>query len=486
MTTWHWLVDAWPVVLSALHVAGALAVTVHAVTGRRDVPAVIGWVGTAWLAPVLGPILYVLLGVNRIRRASIRRRGRQLSLPPRAAELMRPVGAMTPDVAAAVRKLDGLDRLAARVTGRPLLAGNQVTPLPDGDVAFAEMLSAIGAAQESVTLLSYIFDSDRAGDAFLAALVDARRRHVEVRVLIDAAGARYSRPSMVRRLRDAQIPVAIFLPTRVPWRFPYANLRNHRKLLVVDGRIGFTGGMNIREGHQPSLQPENPVRCLHFRLEGPIVRDLQQVFADDWRFASGEALKEGPPWCVALAPMGPVAARGVSDGPDAELGTMPIMLFGAVSSAAARVSIISPYFLPDERLRAALVVAGLRGVRVDILLPSRSNIPLMDWAMVPQMPELLEAGCRLWHSPPPFDHTKLFVVDGIWSLIGSTNWDPRSLRLNFEYNVECYCPQLGAQLESLMDARLAAARPVTLHDLRRLSLPVKVRNGIVRLLSPYL
>lgn len=482
----RWLLEGWPAVVSAAHVAGATAVTVHAVTGRRDVPAVVGWVGLAWLAPGVGSVLYLLLGINRIRRASLRRRGRSLAPAPRTEELMRPVGSITPQVAEAVRSLEGLDRLVSRVTGRPLLAGNAVTPLPDGDVAYAEMLSAIDRATASVTLLTYIFDSDRAGDAFRSALATAQRRGVQVRVLIDAVGARYSRPSMVARLQQDGIPVATFLPARVPWRFPYANLRNHRKLLVVDGRVGFTGGMNIREGHQPSLQPANPVRCLHFRLEGPIVRDLQQVFADDWHFARGEFLPESCPWYAVLDAVGPVAARGVSDGPDAELGSMPTVLFGAITSATTRIAIMSPYFLPDERLRAALTVASLRGVRVDLLLPGRSNVPLMDWAMVPQMTELLESGCRIWRSPPPFDHTKLFVVDGCWSLIGSTNWDPRSLRLNFEYNVECYCPRLGRDLEQLVDARLAVAVPERLDALRRRPLPIKVRDGLARLFTPYL
>lgn len=478
--------EQWPTVVSAAHVTGALAVTVHAVLGRRDVPAIVGWVGLAWLAPVVGSLLYLLLGINRIQRRSIRKRGRTVLMLGRYTGEEFASSAPPASLVAAHPGLVGLAALAARVTGRPLTHGNAVVPLPDGDLAYGEMLRAIDRATRSVTLLTYIFDDDRAGQRFVAALRKAHARGVAVRVLVDAVGARYSRPTILARLHAVGVPAAVFLPTRVPWRFPYANLRNHRKLLVVDGQVGFTGGMNIREGHQPSLAPASPVRCLHFRVEGPVVRDMQHVFADDWYFATGELLPDHDTWYAAGESCGPVAARGVSDGPDSELGSMPAVLFGALAAATHRVSLITPYFLPDTRLRAALTVAALRGVRVDLVLPQRSNIPLMDWAMEPQLAELIEAGVRVWRSPPPFDHTKLFVIDGAWSLIGSTNWDARSLRLNFEYNIECYDTALAAQLDRLMDEHLAVATPVELAALRAAPLPVRLRNGVVRLLSPYL
>jgi cardiolipin synthase len=480
------LAAQWPTVVSAAHVTGALVVTVHAVLGRRDVPAIVGWVGLAWLAPVVGSLLYLLLGINRIQRRSIRKRGRTVVNLGRYTGEELANSALPAPLEARHPGLAGLAALAARVTGRPLTPGNAVLPLPDGDLAYDTMLGAIDGATRSVTLLTYIFDDDRAGARFVTALRQAQARGVAVRVLVDAVGARYSRPTIIARLQEAGVPAATFLPTRVPWRFPYANLRNHRKILVVDGRVGFTGGMNIREGHQPSLAPASPVRCLHFRLDGPVVRDMQQVFADDWYFATGELLPDDDTWYAPGESCGPVAARGVSDGPDNELGVMPTVLFGALAAATHRVSLITPYFLPDMRLRAALMVAALRGVRVDIVLPSRSNIPLMDWAMEPQLAELVEAGVRVWRSPPPFDHTKLFVIDGAWSLIGSTNWDARSLRLNFEYNIECYDTRLAGQLDQLMNEHLAVAAPVELAALRAAPLLPRLRNGVVRLLSPYL
>jgi cardiolipin synthase len=290
---------------------------------------------------------------------------------------------------------------------------------------------------------------------------------------------------MVRELARAGVPVAAFLPTRVPRLYQYANLRNHRKIMVVDGRVGYTGGMNIRAGHWRSRDPQTPVRCVHFRVDGPVVADMQEAFVTDWAFTTGEQL-EGRRWFAPVAERGPVAARGVPDGPDADIDNLPQLLLGALAVATRRVRVVSPYFLPDDGLLRALQVAAQRGVQVDILMPERSNVPLMDWATTPQLHWLLEAGCNVYRTPAPFDHSKLFVVDGIWSMIGSTNWDTRSLRLNFEYNLECYDRTLAAQLDAIVDDKIAGARLMTRAELDGRSFGVRMRDGLTRLLSPYL
>ena len=187
-----------------------------------------------------------------------------------------------------------------------------------------------------------------------------------------------------------------------------------------------------------------------------------------------------------LAPCGPVAARGVADGPDADIDNLPQVLLGALAVARSRVRIVTPYFLPDETLLAMLKVTACRGVTVDIVLPERSNLRVMDWATRPQLPELLSSGCRIFLSPPPFDHTKLLLVDDRWSLIGSTNWDARSLRLNFEYNLACIDSTLVRQLDALVAARIVSARRLGADELLALPLHARLRNGVARLMSPYL
>lgn len=482
---WHFLADLWLLLVPLGHIAGAIGVTVDAVLRKRQVSAVIGWVGLAWLAPIVGSLLYVAFGINRIQRAAVAMQREPMLGDTGEFRATQAGGEFLAELGTRHPSLPGLARLGFQTTGNPLLPGNTVELLRNGDEAYPAMLAAINAATETITLLSYIFDHDASGIAFLDALRDAAARGVQVRVLIDDVGARYSRPSMVTRLREADVPVATFLPTRLPRLFRYANLRNHRKLLVVDGQIGFTGGMNIRAGHVLSGNPDSPVRCLHFRVQGPIVYELQRTFAVDWAFATREAL-DREPWFPRLSRHGDVVARGVPDGPDADLENILELILGALAAAQSHVRIISPYFLVDDVLLRALQVTAMRGVTVDIVVPERSNLPIIDWAKTPQLVPLLEKGCRVHASPPPFDHTKAFTVDGQWCLIGSTNWDARSLMLNFEFNLECYDATLTRQLDALIDERIDAARPLGLAELRGRPLAIRFRDGVARLGLPYL
>lgn len=476
-----------PVLATLLHVALALAVTLHALLTRRNVSATVAWIGLAWLAPVIGALLYLMLGINRIQRAGV-----ALDLKAawqrehhRDGGSLAAIGSSAGPDAPCAPALAGINRLARQTTGNALLRGNAVTPLVDGDEAYPAMLAAIDGACCSVTLATYIFDLDEAGSAFADALVRAQQRGVAVRVLVDAVGARYSRTSMVAHLRARGVTAAAFLPPRFPGLLTYANLRNHRKIMVVDGAQGFTGGMNIRAGHWLARQPAAPVRCLHFAVQGPVVADMQRAFSIDWAFSTGEALL-GSTWFAPGDDCGPVLARGVSDGPDADIDHMRQVMLGALACARRRVCIVTPYFLPDEVLLTTLQITALRGVTVDIVLPVRSNLPLLDWAMRPQLGRLMHAGCRIHLSPPPFDHSKLFLVDEAWSLIGSTNWDARSLRLNFEYNLECHDAQLVRQLDALVDQRLAQAQALDLAALDHQPLAGQLRDRLAGLLSPYL
>jgi cardiolipin synthase len=371
------------------------------------------------------------------------------------------------------------------VVGRSLLTGNAVTPLVNGEAAFPAMLEAIEQAQKSVSLSTYIFDRDPLGKRFVAALAAAAKRDVEVRVLIDAAGSRYSLPSVVGLLRRNGVRVARFLPS-APWRLRYLNLRLHRKVLVVDGRIGFTGGMNLRAGHLvEASKPRRAIRDVQFRIEGPVVARLQENFVTDWAFTTKEQLR-GETWFPDLEPRGTVIARGIPDGPDEDIDKVGWTILAALSAARQSVRVVTPYFLPDQPLVSALNLAALRGVEVDILLPKRNNLPYVNWAAFGLLWQVLGHGCRVWLTQPPFDHTKLMIVDDTWVLLGSANWDPRSLRLNFEYNVECYSTELAEAVEDLVEARLETAESVTRERLAQRSLPVKLRDGVARLLKPYL
>ena len=279
------------------------------------------------------------------------------------------------------------------------------------------MLEAIGQARVTISFCTYIFDRDEVGLAFARALGEASRRGVEVRVLIDATGMRYSWPTILRTLRREGVKYARFLPSFALWHLMSLNLRTHRKILVADGRVGFTGGMNIRVGHCLQRRPRSPVQDTHFRVRGPVVTQLQEVFADDWLFTTGEPLR-GEGWFPKPEPAGQVLARGVPDGPDEDFEKLRWTLLGALAIARYSVQIVTPYFLPDPPVVSALNLAAMRGVQVDIVLPARSNLAFVDWASRAMWWQVLEHGCRIWLTPRPFDHSKLMLVDGCWALAG--------------------------------------------------------------------
>ncbi len=472
--------EIWTIAATALAVALSLLASGHVVLHKRDVRSALGWVGLIWLAPIVGALAYVLLGVNRIKRRAI-----ALRLPEVRERSADGSVAGAADLARSARHLETLVRLADAIVRRPLVPGNRIELLPGGANAYPAMLSAIDRAERSVTFSTYIFDPGAVGDAFAEALTRARWRGVQVRVLIDAVGARYRWPPMHRRLRRESVPVALFLERIAPLWLPFMNLRNHRKILVVDGKLGFTGGMNVRDDFMPGPDRPAPFQDLQIRVEGPVVGHLQAAFAEDWLFTTKERL-DGVAFFPPLPEVGPVLARGVADGPDEDFETIRWLMLGALAAARSSVRIVTPYFLPDSALVTALNVAAMRGVEVDVVLPERGNLPLVQWAQAAQLWQVLDHGCRVWSSPPPFDHSKMMVVDGAWSLLGSANWDPRSLRLNFELDVEAYDADLAARVEELVAQRIDKARRITLSDVDARPLPVKIRDGVARLFSPYL
>ncbi|MDH3653288.1 MAG: cardiolipin synthase [Myxococcales bacterium] len=482
---WQQVQEFGPELSVALDILLALAAASHVILNKSDTRAATAWVALIWLLPFLGSILYFFLGINRIqRRAKVLKSGAtDYSVPldeaPRSpADLDRELGS---DRA----RLIELARVVTKVTERPLLVGNDLDLLVDGDEAYPAMIAAIGEAKESISLMSYIFEAEGVGAELVDALADACARGVEVRVLVDDVGVRYARPRIHRVLKQRGVPVANFLPALLPGSITHFNLRNHCKIVVVDGRVGFTGGMNIRQDSVLSSEPGYPTKDVHFRVHGPVVAQLQEAFARDWVFTTGERLA-GRRWFPELAPAGETLARGINDGPDRDIDKLHWVFLAAVGAARRSIRIMTPYFLPDSILMKSLHLAAQRGVEVDIIVPEVGNLPVVRWAMWGNYRRVLYQGIRLWLTPPPFDHSKLFVVDGYWSSIGSANWDPRSLRLNFEFNLECYDEGLGQNLEDHVRNRLIDARLLTIQELDGRSLFRRLRDGTARLWTPYL
>lgn len=472
----------WPIAVGVLGFVYDALTTLHAVMQKRDSRAVIGWVGLIWLSPFVGATLYWCFGVNRIQRkaSKIFNKIKRTSRAALRRSLRNLHGTTLPE-----QLNHDLIGVGKYLTGHDLLPGNTVTPLVGGEAAYAAMATAIESARRSISLCSYIFDNTPVGQKVVAALAQASKRGVAVRVLIDAVGALYSKPSILYELTQHGIRSATFLPTKTPLSTIYANLRNHRKIMVVDGEIGFTGGMNIREGNLNTPGCRHPIQDVHFQFDGPVVQHFQETFLADWEFATNEEV-DPTVWFGVPAADGPTWARGIPDGPDEDLDCIRMVMLGAIATAKKRIEVMTPYFLPDESLLSALSVAAMRGVRVRIIIPSTCNIRLVQWASSEPISRILKYGCEVWLTPPPFEHTKIMLVDDDWSLLGSSNWDPRSLRLNFEFNVECYGKALNMQLSAFIDSKVAASEKETSDRLDNRRFLIKLRDGAARLATPYL
>lgn len=466
---WQWIVLAFQLVLAPLAVG-------HALLKKRDPRSALGWIGLIIVFPLVGAALYGLFGINRVRTRARLIRQQQGEEPDAACDV--PPG--SPLVKAS---LSELARISDAISDRPLVKGNAVEMLENGEAAYPAMLEAIDQARHCVFLMSYIMNADEVGHAFVEALSRAVKRGVEVKVLVDGMGELYSSRRISVLLNRAGVETVRFLPPRL---FPPAihlNLRNHRKVLVVDYNQGFAGGMNLARRHLTASGRRDATSDLHFRLRGPVAAQLYDVFAASWHFASGQSL---PPPPSVPESFGDTICRTINDGPDEDLDKLAMVLVGAVSAARRRVQIMTPYFLPSKELSGALQAAALRGVQVQIILPQRSNLPFVDWATRKLLWELLRRGVQIFYQPAPFNHAKLFVVDEGYLLMGSANIDPRSLRLNFELGVEVYDAEVASQCADFMDAVRAASLPLAVDDLLNRSLPVKLRDSFFWLFTPYL
>ena len=465
--TWLALLFAGPGLLLSVLAAG------HALLYKRRPQSALGWIAASFLMPYVGPLLYFLFGINRTVNLAMKLRGPE-TLPRRTP----------PGNTEAPPQLQALARLGAAVRDLPLLGGNEVAVLHNGDEAFPQMLTTIEGARESVYLSSYIFDRDDTGRAFAAALRKAATRGADVRVLLDGFGEWYSVPRARRLLRGTGIRFASFLPPSLLPPSLHLNLRNHRKILTVDHCIAFSGGMNISDRHLISNPLRSrPVVDIHFRFAGPVVAQIEAAFLDDWHFITGDPRPEA---ADTRAASGSGLCRTIIDGPDVDIDRLATLYVGALSLARQRAVIMTPYFLPPRSLIGALRVAALRGVEVTILLPANNTLPYVHRATRHMLWELLKAGIDVRYQPGHFVHSKLLLIDADYAMIGSANIDPRSLRLNFELNVEVFDAEFVAGLWRHVEKARTRSRPLSLQEVDARPLPTRVLDGISWLCSPYL
>jgi cardiolipin synthase len=458
----------------------AIAAAIHAIIYKRNPRSALTWVGFILVWPLFGALFYYYFGINRISRKVLKRKPLKKRTEVDARSLIE-----------SEKHYSNRHRYHAILhcsdnLGCPPLAFAEIALNAKGDIAYQKMLDAIDKAKVSISLYSYIFFYDRIGRQFVEALASAKNRGVSIRILVDAVGSARGKRKLIKALKEKQLPFALFLP--VVWRGNSSNLRNHRKLLIIDGINAFTGGLNIAERYSDYYTRDKSVIDFNCEVTGNIVYHLQEVFVDDWFFTTGEVLG-GEAWFVDDIPVNQHRAaltRLVVAGPVYLEERMHWHILNAINVANYRLRIATPYFLPDESIISALCSASLRGVKVDILIPSFIDHKVMNWALTAVMPELLEKGCHIFRSHPKFDHSKLLIVDDDYASIGSANWDARSFRLNFELNIGVIDKAFVSELIEFFEHKKQNAQLVDIETVKRQNLLKKIRNGLARMLTPYL
>lgn len=482
--TSHWLTFfTWALFLLA-HTLSWAAIA-HALLHKRDPRAALGWTVAALFLPGIGAIVYFIFGIGRAesRAAYLMRHA---GPPPETSPLH---GGLTAHAPPGDLPADALP-LALRhraqpgrmLTGRRLVEGNSITPLYNGEQAYPAMLEAIRTAKHHVFMTTYIFKGGSVSGEFIQALGEAVARNVDVRLIIDGLGGTlysWQRPWAV--LRQHGVKVAQFLPPSLTPFNVSINLRNHRKVLVCDG-LGFTGGMNISDENWVA-SPKYCIQDIHFACQGPIVAQLHEAFLRDWGFVTGHYEPSSPMHSVDC---GSALCRMVLDGPGSGKDPLHDLYCSALASAQHSVCIMTPYFLPTHEMISSLKTAALRGASVRIIMPAKNNLCYVQWASWHLLPTLLEAGVECYTQPAPFAHTKLLLVDDDYVQIGSANLDPRSLRLNFELNIETFDSTLVNQLTTHFEAVRTISHRITLEQLLSWPLLIKLRNAGCWIFSPYL
>lgn len=441
---------------------------------KREPAATISWLISLAALPYLGFLVYYVFGPQKISRHRARRRRHGATLP----------GA---DAGSGDEEIKELRSLALATTGIAPTTARDVRLLVDGGAKYPALLEDLGRARHHLHLEYYIFNPDRTGTALRDVLAERARAGVQVRLLLDAMGSKACHARFLAPLLDAGAEVAWFHPARpwMLWKRPWVNLRMHRKIVVIDGRIAYTGGMNITDEQDERLR-DDAYRDLHLRIEGDAVRPLQVLFVEDWAYATrsrdfigdvARAMPEPQP--------GPIASQVLASGPDSGWEAIHRVHVGAVHAASRRVWLATPYFVPGEAAMMALTSAALAGLDVRLLVPKMSDSRLVTWCVRSYYDELLAAGVKVYEYGPRMLHTKALLVDDAVALIGSANFDHRSFRLNFEVTMLFDDAGVVDRLARLFEHDLSSA-PRVRNDRQRPLLRARLPEALARLMSPLL
>lgn len=476
---WETLVSfaVWLAIVNAIVIVGAIP---WIVSLKRDPVSALAWSMLVVLLPIVGFLLFLLFGYTHVYRPLKRKRRHHRGFEQRAAA-KRGLPKMLADDA----DFGGLGELAARLGATPPLGGNRVMLYQATRVAHGALLEAIANARDHVHLEFYIVQPDETGRELLALLTRKARQGCEVRLLYDALGSWTLKARLLHPLHKAGGRSAAFLGISLLRRRLQVNMRNHRKLVVIDGRLAFTGGMNIGNEYLGLSRWFRYWRDNLMRVEGPAVAPLQSIFVEDWDFSADELLDE-PRYFPELTEAGESIVQVVDSGPDQEINTLREVIFAALTSAKERLWIATPYFVPDTGILDALKLAARRGVEVRMLCPKKSDNRISDYASRYYWMELLVEGVQIYEYQRGMMHAKMMLVDGRWGWVGTANLDRRSLQLNFENTCILHSSTELSALAKAFQRDMRRSKEVALDEFRDRPPLARFWENTARLFSPVL
>lgn len=456
----------------------AIGFSLFVIGQKREPSVALSWILAFFFLPYIGAFLYLLVGYRRYRRRWVKKPD-ESALAPASAGSWKDIEAfkVNPD-------LKNLCRVTRALTGFVPSGGNKLELLEESEATDEALAKAIRNAKHHVNLEYYIFKPDHKGVFFRDLLVEAAKRGVECRVLLDAIGSFWLTPAFVSPLKSAGAKVSFFRPLRIhsPWGF---HLRNHRKLAVIDGVTAFAGSQNISGDSTYWRSKLISWKETNVKLEGPAVQELQKVFVEDWRFATGEHLQD-PAFWPKVEMAGDAYLQTIPTGPDKKENTLQLIFLTAIYAAQKHITITTPYFVPTPAVVLALQCAARSGVNVEVLVPRISDQPLTLYAGRSWYRELVESGIKVYEDRRRFTHAKVITIDDEVSLLGSANMDNRSFLINHELSLLLYDSGVTRRLKAGFRETVSHCKAVHLENLIHQSFGSSLLEGAARILSPLL
>jgi cardiolipin synthase A/B len=473
-------------VLSVLYILTALFICFMIIFENRNPLKTLSWIMVVLLIPVAGIIIYFFFGQNYRKQKIFSRKGladlEQIAdyADQQVVSLSEVLSGDTPSV----REKAHLMRLMLNNNRSVLTRKNSVQLLVDGQNTFPSMEDAIGSAKEYVHLQFYRIEPDMLGKRFKDLLKIKAAEGVKVRVIFDDVGSWNLKKAYLKEVREAGIEIYPFMPVRFPLLTNRINYRNHRKIVVVDGKVGFVGGLNIADKYLLGLKDLGPWRDTHLKITGEAVIALNSVFLADWYFVSGETIANDLSYFKGLEVDNKCLIQVASGGPDSDWANIMQVYFSAIATAKKSIYLSSPYFSPDDSILNALLTASLSGVDVRIIFPDRSDSAVANWNTRSYVSELLDAGIRVFLFNKGFSHSKYLLVDDVFASVGSPNVDIRSFELNFEVTALIYDEPFAADLGRLFAEDLSKSVEVDRELWEKRKKSEKYKESLARILGP--